>query len=194
MNYLGHLFLSNDNFDLIVNNLFGDFVKGSNLSHYEENIQKGILFHRSIDSFIDNHKSVIELSKILRPDLPKISKVAIDLYFDHLLAKNWSKYHFENLNDYIENFYINLSKHHIEEDLYSSNFVKFKYDLLKYKFISFYSTEYGLDKMCNGVAKRISFETTLPNGLNIYKKNQKVIEQAFENYMEDAIIHFDVYK
>ena len=45
-------------------NIYGDFIKGSKLSHHPEIVQKGIKLHRTIDSFIDNHTKVLELKKI----------------------------------------------------------------------------------------------------------------------------------
>ena len=55
MNFLGHLYFSNNNPELMYANLFGDFVKGKDLSMYSPQVQKGILLHRKIDDYIDNH-------------------------------------------------------------------------------------------------------------------------------------------
>jgi acyl carrier protein phosphodiesterase len=46
-------------------NLFGDFVKGSKFNHFSVKIQEGIILHRKIDSFIDQHKDVLELKILL---------------------------------------------------------------------------------------------------------------------------------
>ena len=81
MNYLGHLFFSNNDLELMYANIYGDFIKGSKLSHHPKIIQKGVKLHRSIDSYIDNHPKVLNLKKTLTKDLPKISGIAIDLYF-----------------------------------------------------------------------------------------------------------------
>ena len=57
-------------------NLYGDFVKGSNLEAYTESVQTGIRLHRSIDNFIDTHPDVLELKRLLYEDLPKVSGIA----------------------------------------------------------------------------------------------------------------------
>ena len=93
MNFLGHLYFSNNDPELMYANLFGDSVKGKKYLDYPEEIQKGILLHRKIDDFIDRHNAVIELKRELYNELPKISSVAIDLFFDHLLAQKWNDYH-----------------------------------------------------------------------------------------------------
>ena len=84
MNFLGHLYFSNNDLELMYANLFGDFVKGKAMYNFPEKIQSGIQLHRSIDSYIDRHEDVRKLLKTLYPELPKVSNVAIDLFFDHL--------------------------------------------------------------------------------------------------------------
>ena len=54
----------------MVSNLYGDFVKGRDYSHYPEIVQKGIYLHRSIDNFIDTHPAVTELRLSIYPKLP----------------------------------------------------------------------------------------------------------------------------
>lgn len=85
MNYLGHIYLSFGDHELATANLFGDFVKGKNLSHLPQEIQVGIRLHRAIDSFTDQHEAVKEILQLIRADLPKVAPIAIDLIFDHLL-------------------------------------------------------------------------------------------------------------
>ena len=65
MNYLGHLYFSDNDHTLMLANLFGDFVKGKDLSAFQPEIQNGITLHRSIDNYIDSHPEVLRLLKIL---------------------------------------------------------------------------------------------------------------------------------
>ena len=83
-------------------NLFGDFVKGKDLSRYPEKIQEGILLHREIDNYIDHHPVILELIHELYIPLPKVAPIAVDLYFDHLLAKKWSEFHSLRLEDFVQ--------------------------------------------------------------------------------------------
>ena len=79
MNFLGHLYFSNNNLDLMVANLFGDFCKGKSYLSYPIETQRGVLLHREIDSYIDNHAEVLAIRKELYASLPKVSGIAIDL-------------------------------------------------------------------------------------------------------------------
>jgi acyl carrier protein phosphodiesterase len=63
MNFLGHLFFSNNELQLMHANLYGDFVKGKDLSQFDSTIQTGIRLHRKIDSYIDHHPDVLQRSR-----------------------------------------------------------------------------------------------------------------------------------
>ena len=55
MNFLAHVYLSGNDFEVALGNLIADRVKGKQIQHYPLKIQKGIKLHRSIDNFTDNH-------------------------------------------------------------------------------------------------------------------------------------------
>lgn len=188
MNYLGHIYFSNQNWELMQYNLMGDFIKGKDLQHLDEKIQIGSTVHREIDSFIDNHPIVKELQRSLYDELPKVSSVAIDLYFDHLLAKNWSQFHTQSLLLFLETFYakIDLNNPHFIPD-----FQLMLSKMIEINWISHYPSLDGLDKMCNGVSRRISFENKLKEGKTVFLKHESFIEQVFWKFMDDAVSHFE---
>jgi acyl carrier protein phosphodiesterase len=189
MNYLGHLFFSNNDTELMLSNLFGDFVKGKDLSQFRAKTQEGIILHRAIDTYIDTHPAVIELLQVLYPKLPKVSGIAVDLFFDHLLAKNWEKYHPENLNTFLTAFYENLNSGNEE---FTIEFKHMIHHMVKVNWISYYPQLDGLEKALNGVSSRISFANELKNGLPVFLENQSLVESTFEIYMKDAIVHFGI--
>ena len=99
MNFLGHIYFSNNDPELMYANLFGDHVKGADLSNYPDFVRKGIMLHRSIDHYIDHHPAVVNLLHELYQDLPKVAGIAVDIYFDPLLASQWNSFHPKE-NDY----------------------------------------------------------------------------------------------
>ncbi|MDC1489988.1 ACP phosphodiesterase, partial [Flavobacteriaceae bacterium] len=105
MNFLAHVYLSEDNFSLAIGNLIADRVKGKDLTNFSPMIQKGILLHRKIDAFTDHHSLFKECVSILFPFYRHYSRVIIDMYFDHFLASNWDKYHSKNLKVFSNEFY-----------------------------------------------------------------------------------------
>lgn len=171
-------------------NLFGDFVKGSQYYQYSNKVVQGIQLHREIDYYFDQHPIIVEVRRSLYPTLPKISSVALDLYIDHLLAKNWSVFHKTRFVDYLDEFYTHDSQMF---DEFPELFLSFVGALKNNKWINYYQYEYGLDKACKGVSNRISFPNNLRHGLKYFKLNQERLNEAFINFMTDANKKFGIY-
>jgi acyl carrier protein phosphodiesterase len=188
MNFLGHLYFSRDNTELMAVNLLGDFIKGKNLSNYAPITQQGVFLHRTIDSYIDHHPAVIELLHILYKPLPKIAGIAVDLYFDHLLAKNWSSYHDSKLEDFLHYFYHSVN---FENPDFTPEFKLMLKKMIEKNWLYQYQYKHGLHKACQGVSARISFENELINGVRVFEAFEKPIEIAFKAYMTEAKIHLN---
>ncbi|RXG32457.1 Acyl carrier protein phosphodiesterase [Leeuwenhoekiella marinoflava DSM 3653] len=88
-----------------------DGIKGKQYKTYLPQLQKGILLHRSIDSFTDSHPIVKQSTKRLHSKYSHYSGVIVDILYDHFLAKNWKNYATTPLSSYIENFYDSLDEH-----------------------------------------------------------------------------------
>ncbi|MBU2018147.1 MAG: acyl carrier protein phosphodiesterase [Bacteroidetes bacterium] len=187
MNFLGHLFFSGDNHKLMASNLFGDFIKGKDLSHLSYETQKGIYLHRQIDQYIDHHPAVLELMHTFYPILPKVTGLAIDLFFDHLLAKNWRIYSEIDLAAYTQQFYDSID---FENPDFNANFKMVLSKMKEKNWLYQYQFPYGLYKACQGVSSRISFPNELKNGLIVFEANESIISSTFAVYMNDAIPHF----
>jgi len=190
MNFLGHLYFSNNDHELMYANLFGDSVKGKKYLDYPEEIQKGILLHRKIDDFIDHHSAVIELKRELYDELPKISSVAIDLFFDHLLAQKWNEYHSTPYALFLEEFYTYEPKNWND---YPVTFRAFMEIMRERKWLNYYPFEEGLVKSCQGVSSRISFPNNLFKAPDSFGKHQKLISETFQIYMRDAAVYLSNY-
>jgi acyl carrier protein phosphodiesterase len=106
MNFLAHQFLSGGDHKLMVGNFIADFVKGrAALEKFDAEIVRGIELHRSIDAFTDVHPIVSESKNRLRPKYRHYAGVIVDVFYDHLLARNWSAYHQVPLPEFAANVY-----------------------------------------------------------------------------------------
>lgn len=190
MNFLGHLFFSNNNPELMYANLQGDYIKGKDFSMYAEIVQEGVVLHRTIDNFIDTHPAVRELLHELYPHLPKISGIAVDLYFDHLLAKNWKQFHPMPLRQFIDEFYAFKPKF---SDDFSPEFNFMLSKMKEFDWLYQYQFLDGLQKACTGLSRRISFENNLHEAATVYQKKEKEIERAFQLFMQDALPFYENY-
>jgi len=92
MNWLAHLYLSEPNPQFRVGNLLPDLATPSQLVSLPEPFQQGIHRHRQIDVFTDSHPRVKScISRFPKP-YRRYGGILTDVYFDHLLARDWLKY------------------------------------------------------------------------------------------------------
>lgn len=190
MNFLGHLFFSNNDVELMYANLLGDFIKGKDLSSHPQIIQEGIRLHRTIDDYIDHHPIIIELLHSLYKDLPKVSGIAVDLYFDYLLATNWEKYSPTSLTDFINEF----ENAHIDRSKFDNAQFWIIIDRMKKgNWLHHSNSMYGLRKSSEGVSRIITFPNVLGKAPEVFKANQTKIEDVFARFMDEAIPFFDTY-
>jgi acyl carrier protein phosphodiesterase len=110
MNFLAHIYLSGDNDLLKIGNFMADSIHGNKFNDYPTEIRKGILMHRSIDSFTDMHPVYRQSKHRLHEKYGHYSGVIMDIFYDHFLAKNWKTYSDEKLEDYADNFYLLLKE------------------------------------------------------------------------------------
>ncbi len=93
MNLLAHLFLTgSSSSEQMLGNFIADRVKGKAYLHYPIKVAHGILLHRRIDSFTDEHPIMLESKQLLHPYHGKWAGVVIDVLSDHFLATEWDRY------------------------------------------------------------------------------------------------------
>ena len=112
MNYLAHFYLANGDKGRMVGNFIADHIVGNQYLDFPESIQKGVLQHRAIDTFTDEHPVVLESKKRLRPIFHKFSPVIVDVFYDYLLAKRWNDYSQKSLKDFTINVYEVVNEFH----------------------------------------------------------------------------------
>lgn len=187
MNYLGHIYFSGNDPQLMQANLYGDFIKGSHLGHLPEILQRGIQLHRSIDHYIDHHPVVHTLLLELRPAMPRVAGIAVDIFFDHLLARHWDQFHPQPLDAFLKAVY---RKFDPEDDHYSVEFRLFLRKLISNNWISHYPTLDAVHRMCTSVGNKLSFPNNLSGGKSVFLIYENRISETFFEYMKDANEYF----
>jgi len=100
MNYLAHLHIADNTNTSFSGNFLGDFVKGNPDTQFPEKIVEGIRLHRFVDSFTDKHPQVLQAKQLFPTHLRRYAPIALDMFWDHCLAANWSKFHCLSLIDF----------------------------------------------------------------------------------------------
>ena len=89
MNYLAHAFLSGRDPDFLLGNITADMLKGNVHRNLAEKVSDGVIHHRKMDIFTDNHPDFQICLPVLYPLHGKYAGVVLDILFDYFLVKNW---------------------------------------------------------------------------------------------------------
>jgi acyl carrier protein phosphodiesterase len=155
LNYLAHIYLSGSNDEILVGNFIGDYVKGFELARYSENVRKGIMLHRHIDSFTDTNIIVRRSKARIVEKYRKYSGIIIDIFYDHFLVNSWPDYSSHPLDGFVLNVFEILNQH--LEDI-PEGVKLFLPSFIQNNWIQKYSTVEGIEDILH----RMSSRTTLP--------------------------------
>ena len=111
MNYLAHLHLAGEEPLAQVGALMGDFVKGPLAGRFSEPLRAAIGLHRHIDSYTDAHPAFRRSRARLPAGYRRFGGVIVDVFYDHLLARDWERHHPIALERYAQTVYSTLRGH-----------------------------------------------------------------------------------
>jgi len=111
VNYLFHLYLSDDTPAELVGSLLGDFVKGRIDATYAPDITRGIVLHRRVDSFAHDHPAVRRSRLRIDGSFGHCRGVLVDVFYDHFLARSWERHHPVPLPVFARRVYAALESH-----------------------------------------------------------------------------------
>jgi len=111
MNHLAHFFLAARSAEAITGALLGDFVKGKiDTQSFPEPMRVEIMTHRYVDAFTDADERILQSKEIFKKTRRRFAGIALDVAFDHFLARNWQEFTDENFRGFTQNVYNALSR------------------------------------------------------------------------------------
>ncbi len=105
MNFLAHALLAGDDPALIVGGVVGDWIKGPLPGALPADLTRGVALHRAIDSHAETHPAFRASRARVSPSRRRYAGVLVDIFYDHLLARDWSAHHEAPLADYCTAIY-----------------------------------------------------------------------------------------
>jgi len=92
MNLLAHALLASPDAELMLGSLIGDFVRGRIDPALPPKVRAGIALHRAIDAYTDAHADVAAARALFEPPFRRYAGILLDMWFDHLLARQWARF------------------------------------------------------------------------------------------------------
>ena len=185
MNFLAHIYLSFDDPQLTLGNFIADSIRGRDYGHLPELIQNGILLHRSIDTFTDTHPIPRKSSRRLHSRYSHYSRVIVDIYYDHFLARNWAKYHPEPLEDYVERFYALLRENRTH---LPGGVQRLMPHMIRENWLGNYANLDGISRVLEGMNRRTGYKSGMQHAVEDLSSHYESFGGEFESFFQELII------
>lgn len=184
MNYLAHLYLAGDDSELLIGGLMGDFVKGRVDPARPAAVRAGILLHRRVDSFTDQHPVVRRSKARIDPEFRRYAGILVDLFFDHFLACDWPAYSRQPLPQYARRIYriLNRQLPSLPPRMQHSVLYMVRNDLL----VSYREID-GIRRALSGIERRLSRPASSPKRSPNWKRITPVFARILPNSSPNSV-------
>lgn len=183
MNFLAHFHTARATDDLLSGSFMGDFVRGS-VEKQPERFRAGIVLHRRVDAFTDDHPLVRESVARLRPACGRYAAVALDVIFDHFLATSWATWSDEPLDGFTRRVYAVLTR---DAPSYPDIAARVAASMSSGDWLGSYRSVNGIRFALERMNARIGHRADLAAGLDMVLADRGSFEERFARFYVDLI-------
>jgi len=185
MNFLAHIYLSFDDEEISIGNFIADSIRGNRFQHFPDGIRQGIILHRAIDTYTDAHPVHRQSSKRLHGNHSHFSRVVVDVFYDHFLARNWKQYSSEELQVFAGRFYTLLTAHYEILPEPTKHLMPY---MIRDNWLVNYATVEGIDGVLNGLYRRTGKKSNMDKAVVDLREHYDLFEAEFTLFFQDLII------
>lgn len=191
MNYLGHAFLSFNDGEILTGNMIGDHVKGKlALDLYPEKIKQGIVLHRKIDAFTDEHMATKRAKLWFKADYGLYSGAIVDSLNDHFLANDPKQFVTEKeLFDFSQKTYQKLELH---SEHFPADFAQYFPYMKEHNWLYNYRTLQGMQRSLKGLHRRAKYMTDVQKAYDIFIAHYYQLGQCYYELIDDIVKYVKV--
>lgn len=182
MNYLAHAYLSFNDPGVLVGNLISDFVKGKKKLEYPADIQKGIVLHRAIDSFTDQHEATRQAKEFFRPSYRLYAGAFVDVVYDHFLAIDEDEFTEAGLLSFSQQVYDILDESKV---LFPEKFAIMYPYMKQHNWLFNYRFRWGIEKSMGGVVRRSAYLTESETAFRVFEENYNALQLLYKVFWSD---------
>ncbi len=187
MNFLAHFYLSGKADEhLLIGNFLADYLKNAQVNQLPASVQRGVAFHRHIDTYTDQHPEVLKGVRRMYSRHSKYAPVVIDVFYDYFLSLNWDKYADEPLKAFIENVYGRLERHLSLMPRPVRDFVP---KMIADNWLETYATHNGIAYTFRRMSRRASKPEYLAGAIETMVAHFDVLNTEFNQFFPDVIAY-----
>jgi acyl carrier protein phosphodiesterase len=186
MNHLAHALLAAPDGDFMLGSLIADFLRGSVDPQLPRGVRIGIALHRSVDIYTDAHPHVVAARALFEPPYRRYAGILLDVWFDHLLARDWHRYADGSLGAFSHQVQDLLAARAAELPPRMHGFARYlhAHDLPEaYRYVPM------IDQVLHGLSQRLSRENPLAHALPVVQAHAPEIQRRFDAFFPDLLAH-----
>jgi len=182
MNWLAHLFLSEQNIDFQMGNILADPLKGRVWDNASIGMTQAMSIHKKIDAFADAHVITLNSKNRLK-EKGLLRAVIIDLTYDYFLSKNWDFYCKISLDNFTREFYNNAHMQTLYLPPKASTFINnlIKRDVLN-KYSSIELLQVAFERLDSRLSPRLLKRDQASSYFDAVLKNINELERDFLDF------------
>ncbi|WP_310488717.1 acyl carrier protein phosphodiesterase [Chamaesiphon sp. VAR_69_metabat_338] len=195
MNWLAHILLSEPNVENRLGNLLGDLVKGRDLDRLNYELRRGVARHYAIDKFTDNHATVRTSKQRIDREYGKFAGILIDVFYDHLLVKNWDLYSDRSFADFTSEIYNSFQNYPGEIPQVAKEVIERMIDgdwLSSYRDLA--GVEHALNRIDVRIQARMGDRIKLATAMPILEREYSNLDRDFNAFFPELQAHLSTWQ
>ncbi|MEO7326350.1 MAG: ACP phosphodiesterase [Dokdonella sp.] len=186
MNHLAHALLAAPDEDLMFGGLIADFLRGAVDPQLQRGVRIGIALHRAVDRYTDAHPQVVTARALFEPPYRRYAGILLDVWFDHLLARDWHRYADGSLPAFSRDVQDLLAARVQELPPRMHGFARY---LHAHDLPEAYRYAPVIDQVLHGLSQRLSRENPLARALPVVQAHAAALDQHFAAFFPDLFEH-----
>jgi acyl carrier protein phosphodiesterase len=188
MNHLAHALLADaGGVEFALGSAQGDFVHGHPDPAWPAARQAGLRFHRAIDHYTDAHPEVVSARNLFEPPLRRYAGIMLDIWFDHLLVRDWPHCCAEEpLARFSQRWLALLDARAAELPESLRGFLAWMH---AHGLPEAYGDEATLDVVFHALARRLSRPSPIGDALSALRDRAAPLQRHFDAFFPGLVVH-----
>ena len=188
MNHLAHALLADaGGVEFALGSAQGDFMHGRPDPAWPQARQAGLRFHRAIDRYTDAHPEVVAARNTFEPPLRRYAGIVLDVWFDHLLVRDWNRYAAdESLPRFSRRWLALLDARTMELPESLRGFLAWMH---AHGLPGAYGDDATLDLVFHVLAQRLSRPSPIGDALPALRDRAETLQHHFDAFFPELVVH-----
>lgn len=181
MNFLAHSFLAYSDGQL-VGQFLEDHIRNRERFSFPEEIVKGILLHREIDTFTDAHPAISEAKKVFSPLVRLYSGAFVDVSMDYFLANDSRQNSAEGWKEHSRKVYRVLNEN---LKYFPENFARMLSYMEKDDWLWNYRYDRGIEFSMKNVLRKAKYlEEDIPV-FEVFLNSKEILQDCYDRFFPE---------